>query len=111
MELAGKGIAMTTETLEQFLTANPVVTYLAVLAIVLPWALAAIYQSTWSSTIKGALTVGACFIASALWMAVHTWSTEPFVIYGAALVGLTGLMYTIYKPSLRSFSQMTDIRR
>ncbi len=95
------------DSLNAFLSANPVVTYLAAAAVVLPWVLALIYQQHWSSTIKGAVAIGICFVASAGWLVVHEWATNRWVIYAVILIGATQAMYYAFRPALRQFEEQT----
>lgn len=89
------------ESLHQVMAANPVVTYLAAVAVLLPWVLALVYQQAWSSLRKGVLAVAACFVASGGWLVVHEWATNRWIVYGVVLIGATQAMYYAFRPALR----------
>lgn len=95
------------ESLNAFISANPEITYLAAVSIALPWLLALVYQEGWSSTVKGIVSVLACFIASAGWLAVHEWATNQWVIYAVILIGATQAMYWAFRPALKQLEERT----
>ena len=95
------------DSLNAFLSANPVVTYLAAVAVLLPWVLALIYQQGWTSTSKGIVAIVACFVASAGWLVVHEWATNRWVIYAVILIGATQAMYYAFRPALRQLEEGT----
>ena len=69
--------------------------------------LALIYQQHWSSTSKGAVSIAACFAASAGWLAVHEWATNRWVVYAVILIGATQAMYWAFRPALTQLEERT----
>lgn len=96
------------DTLNQLFAADPLTTYLAAVIVLLPWVLSVLYQEQWSSAVKGAVSVAACFVAAAGWLAVHEWSTNRWVIYAVVLVGGTQAMYWALRPALKALEERTS---
>lgn len=80
-------------SLGSLLTQNPVVAYIGVVGIVIPFVLAILTRQSWQKDVKLAIWFLACVVLGAGYWAVDHWQSTQAVVTIIAILGISGFLY------------------
>lgn len=80
-------------SLGDILSQNPVITYIGVVGIVIPFVLAILTRQSWAKDVKLAIWFLTCVVLGAGYWAVDKWQSTEAVVTVIAILGISGFLY------------------
>ena len=80
-------------SLGELLSQNPVIAYIGIVGLAIPFVLAIITRQTWQKDVKLAIWFVACVLLGAGYWAVDHWQSTEAVVTIMAILGISGLLY------------------
>lgn len=80
-------------SLGDLLSQNPVIAYIGIVGLAIPFVLAIITRQSWQKDVKLAIWFVACVLLGAGYWAVDHWQSTEAVVTIMAILGISGLLY------------------